>query len=499
MSPVLASPLVPRAFPLEALHPPARAAKLLMPLSPSNPAEAPPTQANAVQTRFGRAELEARFVADDLRQVPPFFLIHWLELAERLGPSTYEAKGYDLLKLSIGGPTEPPHPLYLNLLSKAAKQTDAHQYAPAQPALKAAFASALQRQAGVEVPDIDQNMVVLNAINTGLAYTLQAVLNQQVAPAEPTSLGLRLKQWLNREVLHKTPAIISPSPEYPTFSSSIHMNHMAKVQAELKPENHFQPDLEALIRQNPGKDIRAAIINYPNNPTGAVASPEYLKQVLKTAKKHHILLLADMAYGYYQPDGVGSPSLFAMAQQLDREEGLTGTDQEKYSDFVLEFWSLSKLGYAGDRIGTALGPPYLIKQLKKYYNLMSGSSSMPKFIQMATTGFLNSEAFTETTQAMKKLYRERYQYTVEHLADLGWETNTQGGPFFYWGPFPKQSGCHSSAEFVEKLMKETGVFLIPGSVFGPEWDGYVRIAMTQPLSVLEEAFKRLKAEGYDYS
>ena len=445
--------------------------------------------------KFG-FKYEDRFVAHDLQAVPEFFVTKWLKLAQAEAPA-YQAKGYDLIKLSIGGPQEPPNAVYLKALAKAAQKPGAHQYSPAKPELKQAFKSMLQQQAAIQTNTPNSQIVVLNAINTGLAYTIQHVLNDQPTAAPLTAVD-KIKRWWNQSLLQKQPAIVSPTPEYPTFDSSIQLSNFKKLPAELKLENDFHPDLEAIIRANPRQDVRAAIINFPNNPTGAVATPDYLRQLLVAAKNHHVVLISDMAYGYYQPDQLGTPSLYAMAQKMDAEEGLIGTQQEKYTDFVLEFWSLSKLGYAGDRIGVAIGPDYLINPLEKYYTLMSGSTSLPQYVQEATVELLSNPEFRDAGTTMRELYKSRYDYTVEQLKTLNWDVNEQGGPFYYWGKFPKQSGCRTSSDFAEKLLKDTGVLVIPGSDFGKQWDDYIRIAMTQPQKALEEAFKRMKQEGYAY-
>lgn len=431
---------------------------------------------------FGK-DLTDAFVSTSVQQVPQFFTDKWFRKSEELKPS-YASRGYDLIKLSIGGPQEAPSPVFLDALSKAAADPAQHKYTHTQGSLplREGFLTMLRDQFHIQNLDSNRNILITDGINAVMAYFIQQVLKN------PNGQGV----------------ILAPTPGYPTFDSSIQLAGFKKVPLNLSPGNGYAPDpneaVKALTDQQ-RKNISAIILNYPNNPTGAHASKGYIQKVLDFAYKNQILVISDMAYGYYK-DGKGlSPqSVYAVAEELDQEKGLTGTDKLKYTDLVLEFWSVSKLGYTGDRIGGVIGPEYLMKALDKYYTLMR-TTNIPEYIQQAATTFLNSPEMGKTVERMNTLYRDRFEYTCDQLEKLGWPVNRNGGPYYYWGPIPdsKLTGCKTSEALVEKVLKETGALIIPGSEFGKEWQGFVRIAMTQPKEVLEKFFERLKVNGFDYS
>lgn len=427
--------------------------------------------------------LETKFVSPKVLGIPPFFTDYWNQRAID-AENTYKAKdpNYSLIKLSIGGPSEPPPTAFLTALGREAANPNNHTYSDPRglPELKQAFNGYLQRQFQLSPVDIKANMLILDGSNAGLTYLISQVLNNQ------NGKGL----------------IYAPEPGYPTYDTSITLGGFKKVPLYLNPENHFMPKL---TRDNcPPKNTVAIILNYPNNPTQALASEDYLRSALVLAKTHNILIVSDFAYGTYEKQSDGKTekplSVYALAQKMDRNENRTQPGQ-RYVDNVIEFYTLSKLGFAGDRIGAVIGPQYLIDAMTKYFTAVR-ATSLPLYIQKAAIPFLNDAAqngvVNQTINTMNTNYTDRFNTTVEHLGKMGWEVNKESGPYYYWGKIPA-SEKNDDVTFVQKILDNTGVLLIPGSSFGPAGKGYVRIAMTQDIKKLNDWFDRMKAQGMNYS
>lgn len=415
-----------------------------------------------------------------------FFTKKWAAIA-RETELEWRDKG-PLINLSAGGPSEPPPDVYLAALAKAAAQADTHNYTQVggTPALRRALAHFLRQQYGIQGLNPDMELMASRGSSYALMSLLQSILHN------PGGEG----------------HILLPEPGYPGFSAGAKRGGFRKVVLPITLKNDFMPDPEIAFRALSPRDqstVQAIILNYPSNPTGAHATADYIRKVLQFAERQDLLVISDMAYGHYARktmagNAVYPSSVYAIAQDMDREAAKKdGSRRRRFSGRVVELHSLSKLGFAGDGIGCVIGPAGLIKALTTHCS-PENTASLPAYIQSAAAAFLTQDdAVADTAARMNRLYGERFEFTCGLLEKLGWPVNDGGGPFFYWGPIPEEAGCEDSDAFARKLLRETGVLILPGTEFGGLSPRHIRIAMTQPLETLELFGKRLEQNGFKYA
>ncbi len=260
------------------------------------------------------------------------------------------------------------------------------------------------------------------------------------------------------------------------------------------------PDFDEIWEQLPKaqqQKMVAMVLNYPNNPTGAMASEAYLEKTLRFADKHNLLVLSDMAYaeyGYFDPQGQlhRPPSVLQIAQKM----GL--------SHRVMEFWTMSKLGLSGDRVGFAIsGSNDRIAELSHFRGFVN-AANIPKYIEVAVAQFLNDPVrMDQFVLAQNKRYWEKWHTMDAAMQNINWPTARPEGshfaPFYYYTPLPSpdRSHIHGSREMALRLLKEAGVLSIPSDDF--KVDGSMRFALTQPLAGVQEALHRMKTTGFDFS
>jgi len=212
-------------------------------------------------------------------------------------------------------------------------------------------------------------------------------------------------------------------------------------------------------------------INYPNNPTGAVAEEPVFKEAIEFAEKHDIVLAHDNAYSEITYDGFEAPSLLQFPGA--REIGI-------------EFHSLSKsFNMTGWRIGFACGNARVIEALGTVKTNIDSGIFNP--IQLAGMTALEEEA--ETANRMRAIYQSRRDYLVRELSGLGWEVTPPGGSIYVWMPVPQG---FDSVGFSTHVLDKAGIFFTPGNAYGPSGEGYVRISLSVPDERIEEAISRLK-------
>jgi LL-diaminopimelate aminotransferase len=260
-----------------------------------------------------------------------------------------------------------------------------------------------------------------------------------------------------------------PSPAYPVYHIATMFAGGDSFFMPLKKENSFLPDLEAI----PSDVIRHAklmFLNYPNNPTSAVADRGFFERVVEFAKKNHIMVAHDASYTEMAFDGYRPPSLLEV---------------DGAKDVGLEFHSLSKTyNMTGWRIGYAVGNQVLIEGLGAVKSNID--SGVFQAIQVAAVKALTHDQ--SCVKEMVEVYTRRRDVMVNGLKEVGFEVESPKATFYLWIKTPKG---YTSAQFATKLL-EKGVVITPGNGFGEPGEGYVRIALTQKRSRLDEAIQRMK-------
>ena len=261
-----------------------------------------------------------------------------------------------------------------------------------------------------------------------------------------------------------------PDPSYPVYKICTTLAGGTPYLLPLTAKNNFLPDL-AKIPKNILKKAKLLYINYPNNPTGAVADKSFFKACVDFARKNNLLLVSDLAYSEMAFDG------FKPASVLE----VPGA-----KEVTIEFHSLSKTyNMTGWRIGMAVGNAEAIQALASIKsNVDSGAF---KAIQFAAMEALNGPQGCVAEN--NAVFAERRDVLYNGLTSLGWKFDKPKATFYMWVPVPKGT---TSSSFTEKLLEKSGILVVPGSGYGKYGEGYVRFAITLPKERIAEAIERLK-------
>jgi LL-diaminopimelate aminotransferase len=379
--------------------------------------------------------------AERIRGLPPYLFAEIDRMKKEVA-----ARGVDLISLGIGDPDTPTFPHVVRALAEAAERPANHRYPDYEglPAFRAAAAAYVERRFGVRC-DPATEVVSLIGSKEGIA-------NLAVAFVDPGDI------------------VLVPDPGYPVYGIGTTFNGGTPYAMPLRAENAFLPDLAA-IPEDIARRAKLMWLNYPNNPTAAVASPAFFAEVAAFAARHGIIVAHDNAYAevyYDQP-----PPSFLAAPGA-REVGI-------------EFHSLSKTyNMTGWRVGFAIGNPELIAGLGKVKtNVDSGI-----FQAVQEAGIAALAGDQAPVAAMRALYRERRDLLLGALAALGLRVEPARGTFYVWTHVPPG---YTSSSLTARLLQDAGVVVTPGSGFGPAGEGYIRFSLTVATPRLAQAVERLRA------
>jgi LL-diaminopimelate aminotransferase len=268
--------------------------------------------------------------------------------------------------------------------------------------------------------------------------------------------------------------VLVPDPGYPTYSLGTKLAGGEPVRMPLLEQNAFLPDLEA-IPESVARSAKIMWLNYPNNPTAAVASLEFFERVVAFAGRHNLLVCHDNPYCDVVFDGYTAPSILQVPGAMD---------------VALEFNSLSKTyNMAGWRVGMAVGSAVAVEALARTKTNIDSGIFLPiqDAAEVALTG--------DQTWLVERngIYRRRRDLILDTLADLGISANESKASLYIWARVPRD---YSSAEFAGRLLEVAGVSVAPGSAFGPHGEGFVRISLGMATDRIGEAMERLRRLEY---
>jgi LL-diaminopimelate aminotransferase len=382
--------------------------------------------------------------AKRLSLIPPYLFGEIARLkAQALG------EGRDLVDLGIGDPDQPtPEPI-LEKLNQYAHDPANHRYDESNagvPQFLDDVATWFQRRFGVTL-DPKSEIIELIGSKEGLAHVAWAFI-------DPGDVAL------------------VPDPGYTVVKVNTLLAGGTPYEIPLLAENGFLPDLKSI----PGDVVKKAkllYLNYPNNPTGAIATKEFFKQAVDFARETGILIVHDCAYAEVGYDGYQAPSILEI---------------EGAKDVAIETHSLSKtFNMTGWRIGFAVGNAKALKAL----NTLKGNVDSKQFAAIAlTAGWALNHAQNDESLALLKRRRD---VLVDGLNSLGWNLEKPKAAFYVWVPVPPG---HTSATFAKELLENANVLAIPGLGYGIHGDGYVRMSLTvsgdKHGERLEEAVRRIE-------
>ena len=269
---------------------------------------------------------------------------------------------------------------------------------------------------------------------------------------------------------------IVPDPYYPVLSRATWVAEAETYHVPLFEENGFLPDLDSIPKEVAQK-AKIFIINYPNNPTGACATREFLQKLVDFCIENEILLLSDLAYGEVCYEGYRPLSIFAI---------------EGAKEVALEVHTCSKtFNMAGWRVGFVLGKKELVDNVfAMKLNFDYGTSTIMQDAAIAAMKM----PYKYVTKTMNK-YEKRRNFMIKGFHELGWDVKKSNATMYLWLKVPKG---RKSKEFCLSVMNETGVVFTPGVAFGKSGDDYFRVSLVQNDKRLKEAIERLKKANIRY-
>jgi len=380
-------------------------------------------------------------MAKRLKGLPPYL---FAEL-DRLKQAEIK-KGVDVIPLGIGDPDQPTPENIVQAMHRAIDRKENHHYPSYEgmPAFREAAAGWFQDRFGVTL-DPDQEVVTLIGSKEGIGHFPLAFVD----PGD---------------------VVLVPDPGYPVYEIGTLLAGGVPYFMPLNRENGFLPDLRA-IPHDILRKARIIFLNYPNNPTAAVASRGFFDKVVRFAMENRLIVCHDAAYTEIFYDG---------------EKPMSFLEADGAREVGIEFHSLSKTyNMTGWRIGFAAGSAQLIQGLGKIKtNLDSG---IFQAIQEAGIEALSEDQ--SSVEKMRAMYQERRDTFVAGLRDAGLSCDPPRATFYLWMQVPRG---YTSKTFCEFLLKKAGIAATPGNGFGKSGEGYIRFTLTVSKERLAEAAERIK-------
>ncbi|MBI5200453.1 MAG: aminotransferase class I/II-fold pyridoxal phosphate-dependent enzyme [Elusimicrobia bacterium] len=380
-----------------------------------------------------------------LSRLPPYLFVKLNAVKEEA-----RKRGHTLIDLGMGNPDRPTPVHVVDALCDAVRSDPAtHRYPTTKGSqeLRKAIAGWYFRRFGVTL-DSETEVLPLVGSKEGLAHLFFAYL-------EPSDVAL------------------VPSPCYPVHYNGTLLTGAKVHLMPLTEENGFLPEFSA-IPASVAKKAKVLVLNYPNNPTGAVLKdPRLFERAIAFSKKHGAIVVHDNPYSEITFERYCAPSFLQVPGAKERG---------------VEFHSFSKsYSMAGWRVAFVVGNAEIIANLGKFKSFLD--YGIPGFVQAAATVALNSSQ--DYVLQMREIYMQRRDTLVAALIKAGWPVEAPRATMYLWARLPEPFRKAGSFAFCESLLLEEGVALAPGVGFGPHGEGYVRFAFVDDERKIEEAVERI--------
>lgn len=379
--------------------------------------------------------------AHRLNNLPPYV---FSTIAQRVQALTTE--GHDVIRLDIGSPDGMPPPAVIDTLVQSVQRPDKHGYASFAQAsgFRQAVADFYHRRFGVM---LDPNTQVLPLLGSK-----EGIVNLCLAVLNPGDLAL------------------VPDVGYPAYSRGVLLAGAEVGWLPLRPDNNFLVDFDAVSAEERSR-ARMLWMNYPNNPTGAVADQHFFQRAVEYCRTHNIVLVSDNPYCEITFDDCEAGSALTAA----------GT-----ADGIIEMISFSKsYNMAGWRLGAAVGDSALLKALQQ----LKSNVDTNHFLPIYEAGVAALEQTSDAWAAERNdIYRRRRDLVIEALPAAGLVPNRPQGAIYVWARVQRGGGN----DYAQACLEGAHVSLTPGEAFGPGGKDYVRISLCVPDNRLETAMDRLR-------
>jgi LL-diaminopimelate aminotransferase len=377
-----------------------------------------------------------------VENLPPYLFV---EINKKIAEK--RAKGEEIISFAIGDPDIPTPPHIIEKLCQAAKDPANHRYPESEglPELHRAIAEWYKKRFGVSL-DADKEVLPLIGSKEGIGHIAFCFID------------------------YRDFALV-PDPAYPVYSVSTMLAGGSPYYLPLTEENDFLPDLNAVPAYNL-KRAKLLWLNYPNNPTGAVADLAFFNRVVEFARRHNLAVCHDGPYSEVAFDGY-QPVSFMQADGA--------------KEIGVEFHSLSKTyNMTGWRIGMVVGNAVMIDALKRLKsNLDSG---IPQAIQYAAIEALSGPQ--DCVNEHNAIYQRRRDLIIDVLNNIGLKAQTPKASLYIWAKVPPG---YTSVDFTTDLLDKVGVAVTPGVGYGKHGEGYVRVSLTVPDAIVVKGLSRLSS------
>jgi len=378
--------------------------------------------------------------ASRVTKLPPYV---FAGMAKRL--AELRAQGIEIINFGMGDPDVPTPDYLIDTLCDAVREPKNSRYPDyfGKPALRRAISDWYQERFGVSL-EPDTEVLPLIGSKEGIA-------NVAVAFTDPGEGAL------------------VPDPAYPVYKYGTIMADGVPVPMPLTAERGWLPDLDSIDIS--GQAVNVMWLNYPNNPTGAVADLDFFERAVNWAKKHDVIIAHDNPYSEVAFDGYRPPSILEVPGAID---------------IAVEFNSLSKtFSMAGHRIGMVVGNPEIIGVLGRIKsNIDSGIYGA---IQDVAIKALTSDQ--SWVPSRNEIYRRRRDKLCEVLGEIGVDAPRPKASLYIWAHV--QEG-YTSRSFADHLLDKAGVAVTPGTSYGAQGDGYFRMSLTVSDDEVDKAIARLR-------
>lgn len=362
------------------------------------------------------------------------------------------AKGMEVIDFGMGNPDSAPPQFVRDRLAELVQDPKVFGYSVTGgiAELKTAICDYYQRRFDVNLDDQSEALITIGA-KEGIASLATAISDDDNY-------------------------IVVPSPSYPIHTFAFVISKSNVVHLDAISGKDFLREFKAYVEKVEKPPI-AVIVSYPGNPTGEIVGLDFYEELVAFCKKHHIYIISDIAYNelYFN--------------EADKPNSVLQVEGAK--DIAIEFSSVSKsYSMAGCRVGFAVGNKNLVAALYKIKSYLDYGSFDP--LQMVTVDALSAKS-DDYLQDLRQKYKSRAEFLIDLFSkELNWEIEMPKASMFIWTKLPKQFASLTSFDFCKKMIQEAGVAMSPGSSFGGNGEGFIRISLIHDDANVRKAVAKMK-------